>query len=159
MGKNLTERVADSGTVRSESGTVSPHPEAGKTSSLDQFRRWLTGRLRSFAHAGRGLFVLCIRERNFQIHLVAAVLAVVLAIFFQLSSVEWSILVLTIFAVLTAETFNSVVEHLIDLVQPDRHPLVRDAKDLAAAAVLLVSIASAIIGAILFVPRIANLFK
>jgi undecaprenol kinase len=159
MGKDLTERVADSGTVRSEAGAESPQPEARKTPAVDQSQQWLTGRLRSFAHAGRGLFVLCIRERNFQIHLVAAALAVALAIFFQLSSVEWSILVLTIFAVLTAETFNSVVEHLIDLVQPDRHPVARDAKDLAAAAVLIISIASAIIGAILFIPRIANLFK
>ena len=119
---------------------------------------WMIGRVRSFSHAGRGLLILCLNELHFQIHLGGATLAIALGFFFRISSVEWLILIQTIFAVLVAEVFNTALEHLVDLVQREHHPLVRDAKDLAATAVLLTSIAAAIIGIILFGPPIFRLF-
>jgi len=119
---------------------------------------WIISRIQSFSHAGRGLLILCLSELHFRIHLSAATLAITLGLFFQISSVEWLILILTIFAVLVTEVFNTALEHLIDLVQQEHHPLARDAKDLAAAAVLLASIAAAIVGIILFGPPIFRLF-
>jgi diacylglycerol kinase (ATP) len=120
---------------------------------------WIAGRVRSFGHAGRGLFVLCLREPNFQIHLAAAVLAIGFGWFFGIATVEWLLLSLTISAVLAAEAFNTALEQMMDLFHPELHPLARNAKDLAAAAVLITSIAAAVIGIILFVPRILKMFS
>jgi diacylglycerol kinase len=149
MSKDLTKPLSDSGP--GESKTASPKPRK-------LFGPWAAGRLRSFYHAGRGLFVLCIRESNFQIHLAAAVLAIGLGLCFGISTLEWLVLILTISAVLTAEAFNTALERMVDLIHPERHPLARDAKDLAAAAVLTISIAAAAIGLILFAPRIFQIF-
>jgi undecaprenol kinase len=125
--------------------------------SLAAFSEWIARRGRSFVHAGRGLLLLLITEFHFKVHLGAAVLAAGLGLFFQISSIEWLILILTITGVLVAEAFNSALERVVDLAHPDRHPLARDAKDLAAAAVLLTSIAAAIIGLIIFLPRVYGL--
>jgi diacylglycerol kinase (ATP) len=149
MSKDLTKALSE--TDAGESKTAILKPGA-------RFGLWVGRRARSFFHAGRGLFVLCFREPNFQIHLVAGILAIGFAMFFGLTAVEWLFLILTISVVLTAEAFNTALERMVDLVHPELHPLARDAKDLAAAAVLICSIAAAVIGLILFAPRIFRLF-
>jgi undecaprenol kinase len=133
--------------------------ESGNQRALSKapFSEWLARRGRSFAHAGRGLFLLLLTEFHFRVHLGAAVLVAGFGLFLQISLIEWLILILTITGVLVAEAFNSALERVVDLAHPDRHPLARDAKDLAAAAVLLISIAAAMIGLIIFIPRVYNL--
>ena len=69
-----------------------------------------------------------------------------------MSKVEWLILVLTIFLVFSMEAMNSALEKLADRVSPEYSPLIRDAKDLAAGAVLLVAIGAVIVGLIIFIP-------
>jgi diacylglycerol kinase (ATP) len=66
--------------------------------------------------------------------------------------------VVAIGLVWTAEGFNTALEALVDLVSPDRHPLAGRAKDVAAGAVLCAAIAAAIVGAIVFVPKVLGLF-
>jgi diacylglycerol kinase len=114
--------------------------------------RWIIRRGQSFGHAFRGLLVLFLAELHFRIHLGAAALAIGLGFFFEISTVEWLILILTISGVLVAEAINSALERLVDLVRPERHPLARDVKDLAAGAVLLASIGAGLIGTIIFLP-------
>ena len=115
-----------------------------------RFSEWVKGRAQSFAHAGRGILLLCLTQWNFRIHLVAALVAVVLGFYFQIKAIEWLILVAAIALVLCAEALNTAIEHAVDLLEPKLHPLARGAKDLAAAAVLIASICAAIIGVILF---------
>jgi diacylglycerol kinase len=67
---------------------------------------------------------------------------------------EWCALVSAIALVWAAEALNTAVELLTDLVQPERHPLAGRAKDAAAAGVLLASIGAAVIGALVFLPRL-----
>ena len=67
---------------------------------------------------------------------------------------EWALLVLASALVLSAEAMNTAVEKLADRVSPERHPLVRDAKDVAAAAVLISAIGAAVLGALVFVPAL-----
>jgi len=55
--------------------------------------------------------------------------------------------------VLAAEAFNTALENLTDLVSPDHHPLAGKAKDLAAGAVLLTAMCTAIVGTIIFLPK------
>ena len=79
-----------------------------------------------------------------------AALAIVLAAFLRFDVAQWTILALIIGFVLAAELFNTCLEHLVDLVQPDNHPLARAAKHAGAGAVLVASLMAAFAGVYLF---------
>jgi diacylglycerol kinase len=68
-------------------------------------------------------------------------------------------LIVAIALVFCAEALNSALERVVDLLEPKRHPLARDAKDLAAAGVLMASLSALIVGVILFGPRLLGLFR
>lgn len=93
-------------------------------------------------------------QPNARIHAVAAACALSLGAGFDITKGEWLALVLAITLVVGAEALNTAVELTIDIASPEVRPLARDAKDVAAAAVLLCSIASAIVGAMIFAPRL-----
>lgn len=84
--------------------------------------------------------------------MVAAISVIVAAILLQVSRVEWAMLIMCIVLVLSLEALNSALEKLSDQVTKEYSPLIRDAKDMAAGAVLIAAIGSAIIGLIIFVP-------
>ena len=77
---------------------------------------------------------------------------------FNISAIEWTVIVLCIGAVLAAESFNSAIETLSDRVSSSYDEAVKRTKDIAAGAVLLTAIAAATAGLIIFVPKIINLF-
>ena len=79
-------------------------------------------------------------------------IVVLLAAILRLSAPEWAILVLTIGAVLAAETFNTVIETVVDLVSPEHHELAKAAKDTAAGAVLLLAMAAVVVGLLILGP-------
>ena len=83
--------------------------------------------------------------------------AICLACYFRLSAVEWLVLIVAIALVFCAEALNTALERVVDLLEPKRHPLARDAKDLAAAGVLMASLSALIVGVILFGPRLLGL--
>ena len=114
-----------------------------------------TGRIRSFRYAIAGIIRMIRCQHNAWIHLVATVAVVAAGFFFQLSRSEWCWIVLAISIVWTAEALNTAFEFLADAASPNFHPTVRDAKDVAAGAVLLTVIAATIIGAIVFWPHVA----
>jgi diacylglycerol kinase len=118
---------------------------------------WITRRLVTFRHAGRGLWLLISTQWNFRIHLLATATAIGLAAFFHFVLFEWLILIITIALVLVAEAINTALERTNDLRRSGLDPIVRDAKDLAAAAVLLSAIAALIVGTLLFAPRLWHL--
>jgi len=107
---------------------------------------FLAGRLRSFADAFAGLRVVVVTQRNTWIHAVATLLVVALGVWLELGRLDWCWLVVAIALVWIAESFNTALESLADASVPEQHPLVRRAKDSAAAAVLLAAIAAAAIG-------------
>jgi len=106
--------------------------------------------LNSFRFAFRGAAQTFRAERNMKVHLTAAVLAIAAGFHFSITNTEWCIVALCIGGVLAAETFNSAIEALTNLVKPDFHPQAGKIKDTAAGAVLLVSIAAAVCGALIF---------
>lgn len=85
------------------------------------------------------------------------VLVIAAAFILKVSKDEFCILVLTIGCVWTAETFNTAVERVVDLVTLERKPLAKAAKDLAAGAVLILAISSVVIGLVIFLPKIYHL--
>ncbi len=108
----------------------------------------------SLRHACRGLAATVGTERNLQIELVLAGVALGTGWWLQLSRLEWMVLCLTIGVVLTAELCNSAIEQLADLYTREQNESVRRIKDMAAGAVLVVSVSSAVIGLLLFGPRL-----
>lgn len=111
----------------------------------------------AIACAASGVCFLVRSERNPRIQLACALVAVAVGFWLRITLTEWAIVVLCIGLVLTAETVNSAIERAVDHTSLDRHPLAGQAKDLAAGAVLIASIVSAVVGAILFVPRLLAL--
>lgn len=101
-----------------------------------------------------GLKTALLTERNFRIHLMAMLLVLLLALFFDLSAIEWMVLFLTISMVLVTELLNSVIEVLIDYLRPEIHPEAKKIKDMSAAAVLITAIIAVIIGCIIFIPKL-----
>lgn len=108
-------------------------------------------RLASFRHAGRGIWLL-LAQPNARIHLAAAVFVVALGWVLRISGGDWALLVLAITAVLAAEAINTAVERAVDLASPQWSSLARDAKDLAAACVLITAIGAAVVGVLVFLP-------
>ncbi len=116
-------------------------------------------RAKSFTHAFRGIKVFISSTHNSWIHIILALIAVILGIFFCITSTEWMILVISIGFVFCAEAFNTAIEFDIDLTSPQYHPYARDTKDVAAGAVLISAVTSIIIGSIIFLPKIIFLLK
>jgi diacylglycerol kinase (ATP) len=118
-----------------------------------------TGRVRSFRYAIAGIVRMLRCQQNAWVHLGLTIAAVGAGFFFDLSSREWCWIILAIAIVWTAEALNTAFEFLADAASPQFHPLVRDAKDVAAGAVLITAIAAAIIAAIIFWPHIVALAR
>ncbi|KMY54791.1 diacylglycerol kinase [Bacillus sp. FJAT-27231] len=113
--------------------------------------------LSSFRFALNGLRIV-VKEPNFRVHLAAASGVVLAGVYFSLTRVEWLFILLMIFGVMTLEIINTAIEKTVDLVTKDYQPLAKEAKDLAAGAVLWFSLLSIIVGAIIFLPKIYSLF-
>jgi len=112
--------------------------------------------LKAFIYAFNGLAVFFRHERNGKIQLAAAVVVVLLGFYIGISPAEWTIILGCIGAVLSFEMINSSIEKLCNLVHPTYHPAVKTIKDMAAGAVLFVTCISAVIGSIIFLPKIIH---
>lgn len=117
--------------------------------------RFFEGLTKSFGCAVRGIG-LAIRHRNLQIMLVFGVAVVILAVAYDVSGASWAILLLCIGAVLGAEILNTSIEILADRVEASFDRDIRDTKDLAAGAVLLVSVVAAVTGIIVLWPYVTR---
>ncbi len=115
-------------------------------------------RLKSFKYAWNGLLDLVKTQPNAQIHLLITVLVLAAGYYFQLSASEWCIILLTIALVLAAEAFNTALEYLTNLVSPDYHPLAGKTKDVAAGGVLIAAFIAILVGLIIFLPKVMQLF-
>jgi len=123
--------------------------------SKEEIKAWREVKIgKRFLNAFRGMYVFYKTSSHFYI-LVFSVIAVVLfGFYFKVSSFEWIALIFSIGFVIVSEIFNTAIEIDIDLTSPDYHPFARDTKDVAAAAAVLSIITAAIIGLIVFLPKI-----
>ena len=118
----------------------------------------IEARLASFKNAWRGVTVFVRQEHNAWIHCTVTVLVIIAGLVFHISTLEWMAVLFAIGLVLAAEAINSAVERLSDIVQPERDDRIRDVKDICAGAVLLCAITAAIIGIIIFLPKLLMVF-
>ena len=112
----------------------------------DAPRSALAATLRSFRFAARGVVLLLRSQRNAQIHAAITVAVAAIGFWLDLSAMEWCWIVLAIMAVWTAEGLNTAVELLSDAVTREPDPLIGNAKDVAAGAVLIAAVGAAVIG-------------
>jgi diacylglycerol kinase (ATP) len=115
--------------------------------------------MQKFAASFRGLLLGIRGDSSFLVHLPAAVGVVAAGAYFQVSTVDWCLLVLCIAIVLAAELFNSALESLAKAVTRAEDPHVARALDIASGAVLMSSVGAAVVGLLIFVPRLATVFK
>ena len=114
---------------------------------------------KSFGYAFKGIDDVIENEPNMKIHVVVAILVVIMAFILKVSIIEWIILVLLIGAVLAAETINTTIENLVDMYTKEYDEKAKIVKDTAAGTVLILAITSAIIGLIIFIPKIIYLLE
>ena len=117
-------------------------------------KRYLIERGYSFLHAFRGLGYIIKTQKNAHIHILATCIVLALGLYFKFSTIEFSIILLCIASVWTAEAVNTSIETLVDLCSPTFHPLAKISKDVSAAAVLISAMAAALIGIIIFLPHL-----
>ena len=111
-------------------------------------------RMKSFPHAWRGVCIFLKTTHNAWVQAFCFLLEIILAVILRISSIEWILIILSGGLLIVAEAFNTAIEIDIDLTSPDYHPFARDTKDVAAGAVLLMSMVTTIVGLIIFLPKI-----
>lgn len=112
----------------------------------------------SMEFAITGIITAFKEERNMRKHMVSAILASIAGAVFRISAIEWLFLLLVIFLVITFEIINSAIENVVDLASNYHFSmLAKNAKDMAAGAVLVISGYAVLTGLIIFVPKIIAL--
>ncbi len=115
-------------------------------------------KVKSISYAIEGIKEAFQKEPNLRTHSFIAILVIIFALFLGFNLVEWVLLIITIFLVLTLELLNTALEALVDLIAPEIKTEAKVAKDVSASVVLSVSILSVIVGILLFGPKILALF-
>lgn len=105
---------------------------------------------RSFLNAFRGVFLMIKTERNFQIECIALLINLFLVFYFQLSSIDAALILIVSFGVLSAEIFNTAIERICDVIQPEFDKRIGFIKDVSAGAVILMAVISVIIGILVY---------
>ena len=116
-------------------------------------------RISSFRNALSGISIFFRSQTNAKIELVAAIIVVLFGFYFKVSFSEWSLLIIAISIVLIAEIFNSSIEALSDVVSPDHDERIKKIKDMAAGGVLLAACGSALVAALVFIPKILDCYS
>lgn len=110
--------------------------------------------LKSFKYAFEGIITGIKEEKNMKIHITIMILVIIFGIILKIDKIEWIICTILFGFVISLELVNTAIENTVDLVTLEKMPKAKIAKDVAAGAVLIAAITSAIIGLIIFVPKI-----
>ena len=119
----------------------------------------MKNRLLAFVFALQGIKHGWKCEEHLRIHTLAAVVAIMLGILLRINLWEWCVVLLSIGIVISAELMNAAIERLADRITKEKDPLIGQAKDLAAGAVLIVSLVALVLGMIIFLPKLWLVFS
>lgn len=113
----------------------------------------------TFRNARKGMRLSLKSERNIRVHLLAGTLAIITGFCFNFSMTKFCILFMTIAIVISAEMLNAAIEFTLDSIYHNKYSkMVGMAKDIAAGAVMVVTIAAIMVGVLLYVPPFFKLF-
>ncbi len=113
----------------------------------------------SFKYAFEGIITGFKQEQNMKVHIAIMLLVILLGIVLKISTIESIICIILFGVVISAELFNTAIEQTVNIAMPEINEKAKIAKDVSAGAVLVTAISAAIIGLIIFVPKIIMLIK
>lgn len=105
---------------------------------------------KSFLNAFRGIFMMVKSERNFQLELAAFAVNLFLIFYLNLSILDSVLILMVSSGVLAAEIFNTAIEKICDIIQPEFDVRIGLIKDIAAGAVLLMAFISFVTGVLVY---------
>lgn len=114
--------------------------------------------INSFKYAIQGFLMSFRKERNMKIHFFIMIAVIVLGLLLKISKAEWIICIILFGIVIAGEMFNTAIETTVDIAMPQKNPKAKIAKDVSAGGVLILAITSAIIGGMIFIPKILEKF-
>ena len=110
--------------------------------------------LNSFKYAFQGILTSFKSERNMKVHFLIMFLVIILGLLYKISKVEWMICIILFSIVIAGELINTAIEITVDIAMTEKNEKAKKAKDVSAGAVLVLAIGAAIIGLIIFIPKI-----
>lgn len=110
--------------------------------------------INSFKYAFCGIISAFKTEKNMKIHVLAMILVIIAGIFLKISKIEWIICIMLFGLVISSELINTAIETVVDMITLEKNDKAKLAKDVSAGSVLVIAIISAIIGCIIFIPKI-----
>lgn len=110
--------------------------------------------LNSFKYAGTGIFTAFKEERNMKFHVLAMLVVIILGFVFHIEIIEWIICIVLFAGVIAGEMINTAIENVVDMITQEKNEKAKIVKDVAAGGVLIWAIGSAIIGFLIFIPKI-----
>ena len=112
----------------------------------------------SFKYAFQGIWASFKSERNMKIHVFMMIFVILCGLLLNIHLGEWITCIILFALVIGAELFNTAIEAVVDMISLEKSPQAKLAKDISAGAVLVFAMASALIGLLIFVPKILELF-
>lgn len=109
--------------------------------------------INSFKYAFKGIVSALLSERNMKIHVNIMALVIIFGFILNISVGEWFVCIICFAIVISAEMFNTAFEQMVDIAMPEKDSRAKFVKDVAAGGVLVMAIASLVIGLIIFVPK------
>ena len=115
--------------------------------------------IKSFKYAWEGIKSSIKSEQNMKVHILIMELVVLLGLVLNINYYEWLIILVCFMVVISGELFNTAIENVVNLLSPNKNEIAKLSKDIAAGAVLVGAFFSAIIGLMIFLPKIFYLLK
>lgn len=115
--------------------------------------------INSFKYAFRGLITSFKTEKNMKIHVLIMLLVIIAGFVLKITLSEWFICIILFGVVIASELINTAIEEVVDIAMPYKNEKAKTAKDISASSVLVLSITAAIIGGIIFIPKIIVMYK
>lgn len=113
----------------------------------------------SFKYASKGIYYAFKYNQNIRIHFLVAILVIIASIFFRVNAFEMGILGIMILLVICMEMINTAIEEMSNLITTEHRKEIEIAKDVGAGMVLLATVGSVIVGALVLTPHIIKLLK
>ena len=114
--------------------------------------------INSFKYAIQGFLMSFRKERNMKIHIFIMIAVIILGFILKISKIEWIICIILFGIVIAGEMFNTAIETTVDIAMPYKDKKAKIAKDVSAGGVLILAITSAVIGSMIFMPKIIERF-
>ena len=106
-----------------------------------------------------GINYVLANEKNFVREIILGIIAILMSYFLQITRMEWIIVILLINFVLIMELLNTALEKVVDLYTTKYNEIAKVVKDVASASVFLMSLFSAVIGFLIFMPYIIEIME